>query len=103
MKIYSRKEKEQFVSKTAERRFNRQMKYRIRALTYLGGKCFACGTTKVSRLTFHHINPLEKEYEISNLYKSSWGRLQSELDKCVLLCRTCHEKEHGKRLSSIIL
>lgn len=43
----------------------------------------------MTSLTFHHVNPLKKEFDISG--KSiSWERLKKELDKCVLVCRNCH-------------
>lgn len=49
----------------------------------------------MTSLTFHHLDPSQKEFEISG--KSiSWERLKAELDKCALVCRNCHgETEAG--------
>jgi hypothetical protein len=48
-------------------------------------------------LTFHHINPLFKEFELggTGLCKS-WDKLVIELDKCQLLCLNCHFELHER-------
>lgn len=67
-------------------------KYRLnnkkKALAYLGGKCINCGTTKM--LEFDHIDPNNVSFRISQGLSYSFDRLKHELDKCQLLCRTCH-------------
>jgi len=50
--------------------------------------CVACNKT----LEFHHLDPNEKDY--SYLKTSFTDTLNSELDKCVLLCANCHREEH---------
>ena len=58
------------------------------AVEYKGGECEICGYCKsIVSLTFHHKNPLFKNYELSGsgLCKS-WDKLIVELDKCQLLC-----------------
>ena len=44
---------------------------------------------------FHHINPEEKEFNISSKYKS-FKKLKIELEKCELLCAICHRKIHSE-------
>lgn len=67
-----------------------------KCIEYAGGKCFVCGTTE--NLTFHHKNPKEKTATIRELILCRWNtRLLPELNKCVLLCRNCHDVEHGFR------
>lgn len=67
---------------------------------YKGGKCIKCGYNKyIGSLDFHHVNPNEKKFNISNLRTYSFDVLKSELDKCVLLCRNCHGELHGGVIS----
>jgi 5-methylcytosine-specific restriction endonuclease McrA len=73
-------------------------KRKIRAVDYLGGKCQSCGYNKsISALTFHHTNPLFKEFQLggTGLCKE-WEKLMEELDKCMLLCSNCHIEIHAK-------
>jgi len=66
------------------------------AIDYKGGKCNRCGYDKcLEALEFHHIDPEQKDFEISTLgYRNSLERLKKELDKCELLCANCHREEH---------
>jgi hypothetical protein len=61
-----------------------------------GGKCVFCGYNKyIGSLDFHHTNPNEKKYSISDLRTYSFDTLKIELDKCILVCRNCHGELHG--------
>ena len=64
-------------------------------VNHLGGCCLLCGYNRCFRaLHFHHLNPHEKEFNISE--KSTWHALHLEIEKCVLLCANCHaEVESG--------
>ena len=63
-----------------------------------GGKCLICGYNRcLAALEFHHINPHEKEFNISS--KSNMYDLRYELDKCVLLCVRCHREAHNNLIS----
>lgn len=68
-----------------------------RAIIYKGGKCVQCGYCKCSRaLQFHHIDPTKKDFAISVEGDTrSWGEIQRELDKCVLVCSNCHAEIHA--------
>jgi hypothetical protein len=61
---------------------------------YKGGKCVLCGYENcIAGLDFHHLDPSQKEME----FKSAWinlKRLFKELDKCILVCSTCHREIH---------
>lgn len=73
--------------------YRRRMK--ARAVEYKGGMCEVCGYAKCqAALEFHHKDPLGKDFRISQGNSWSWARIQPELDKCVLLCATCHREEH---------
>lgn len=70
------------------------------AVDYAGGKCSSCGIKHDGLNTvifdFHHTNPEEKEHNISHLKTSTWERIQTEVDKCILLCSNCHRLEHQR-------
>ena len=66
---------------------------------YKGGKCEQCGYDKcIGALHFHHRNPQEKDFNISQINLSdnnfSMDVVISEIDKCDLLCANCHAERH---------
>ncbi len=65
------------------------------AVDYLGGACTDCGlkTDKTEVYDFHHIDPSQKDFAISQNSKS-FETIKLELDKCVLLCANCHRLRH---------
>ena len=65
-----------------------------RAVAYKGGKCFICAYNRcVAALDFHHLDPNLKSFSISSDgHARSWEKVKDELDKCVLLCATCHRE-----------
>lgn len=69
---------------------------KLRAIEYKGGKCICCGYNKsVRSLTFHHVDPNEKEFGIGGRGQTrSWEKIKKELDKCVLVCANCHGEIH---------
>lgn len=77
--------------------YERQLSQKKRAVEYKGGKCCICTYSKYSgALDFHHLDPTEKEFSISDLRTYTWEKLKKELDKCILVCRNCHAELHGK-------
>lgn len=68
------------------------------AIQYKGGNCENCGYNKCSEaLEFHHKNPKEKDFSISDRNLTlHWNEIKKELDKCSLLCANCHREEHSK-------
>lgn len=67
------------------------------ALEYKGNHCSVCDYDKcIEALDFHHLDPSQKEFQLSDRNLSSdWQLIQSELDKCVLLCSNCHRELHA--------
>lgn len=68
-----------------------------RAVEYLGGKCLVCGYDRcIEVLEFHHRDPAQKDFGIAASGSCrSWDRIQTELDKCDLLCANCHRERHA--------
>jgi hypothetical protein len=72
----------------------RRKTLRAQAVEYKGGKCQICGYNKCSAaFDFHHVDPREKDFTISKRM-TTFGAIRKELDKCVLLCATCHREVH---------
>jgi hypothetical protein len=68
---------------------------KMQLIAYKGGCCRRCGYSKPipAAYAFHHVDPAEKEFNISG--KSySFERLRREADKCALLCCNCHAEVH---------
>ena len=85
---------------TRKRATLNRFKIRENAKKQLGGKCCNCGYNKcLAALQFHHREPKDKLFEITNYL---WGKaqgftdddLQKEISKCDLLCANCHAELH---------
>lgn len=62
--------------------------------------CITCGENDPDFFDLHHLDPKEKDVNISSVKNSwAWERLQTELDKCVVLCCKCHRKVHAGKLT----
>jgi hypothetical protein len=71
---------------------------KLKAVTYKGGRCLACGYSRCVRaFKFHHIDPGSKDFSISQVTRS-WDNVRAELDKCILLCGNCHDEVHAGML-----
>jgi len=67
-----------------------------KCISFLGGKCENCGYNSCKEaLDFHHLDPSEKDFNISGSHCRSWDKIESELKKCVLLCANCHREIHS--------
>jgi transposase len=77
-----------------------RQKMKEKAVEYLGGKCIVCGYNKcVWALEFHHRDPNEKDFGISQYDSLNWDVIRIELDKCDLLCSNCHKEHHHNILN----
>ena len=69
-----------------------------RVVYILGNKCAICGLEDecLNIYDFHHINPDEKDFTISDgAFCGSWEKLVEELKKGTLLCSNCHRRVHA--------
>lgn len=82
-----------YADPAARRAYQREWCRQKRANALLGRCCAECGAT--ADLEFHHVDPSEK------LSHRIWGwspdRIAKELDKCVVLCASCHEAETSRQ------
>lgn len=56
-------------------------------------QCDICGENHSACLDFHHRDESEKKFEIANMLRYSWAKIEEELNKCDVLCANCHRKE----------
>ena len=56
--------------------------------------CAKCGETKGYMLEFHHKDPTEKDFNISDHSRASLESLMEEILKCVVLCSNHHKEFH---------
>jgi hypothetical protein len=82
------------------------LKLSIKQVNFLIGQhkkeCSKCGETFPPALDFHHRDPQEKLFSISDfvrqqhIWKRNLQELYDEIEKCDVLCATCHRKvEYG--------
>jgi predicted HNH restriction endonuclease len=91
---YSSKYKIKCIKCQSVRKSLRKNRNRQELLKIHGSKCSVCSYDKCSSaLQFHHIDPSEKEFEISES-AYSLENLIAEAKKCVLLCANCHAMVH---------
>jgi DNA-binding CsgD family transcriptional regulator len=84
-----KKNKYQYVKSFRQRGKEKLVKYK-------GGKCEKCGYDKcIWALDFHHKNPDEKDFTISNYQHLKMEILYKEVDKCILVCSNCHREIHA--------
>ncbi len=63
-------------------------------------RCCKCGEDETCCLDLHHLDPNEKEIDVSNASSYwSWERLKTEIDKCIVVCSNCHRKIHAGVIS----
>lgn len=60
-------------------------------------KCGWSGDFLPCHLDFHHLDPSTKEGNISVLASSTKQAISTEINKCVVLCRNCHQQYHAKK------
>lgn len=79
--------------RVTQKRNERRDELRSKAIEYKGCSCEDCGK-KVTLETkksfhFHHVDPSKRKMKVSSMWNYKWETIQEELDKCVLLCKTC--------------
>jgi len=82
---------------TTDQSTERQRNLKQLAIDYKGGGCEVCGYDKYNgALDFHHIDPTEKDFNISKITSYTFtDKVKAELDKCALVCSNCHREIYG--------
>lgn len=81
----------------------RRLRSKLKAIEIMGGKCVKCGWHgPPAGFEFHH-NIGEKEFMIGMVANKSWDLIKRELEKCILLCATCHRIEHSSQSEKILI
>lgn len=89
------KDNPEFLERANEAKARVRLKHKQRIVDTLGGKCSMCGLVDDPCIyDAHHVNPQEKDRELSSLSLYSWEIIEEELKKCILLCAHCHRKLH---------
>jgi len=80
-----------------ERRHQHRAALKAKYVEFTGGVCQRCGYGEFSSgMGFHHINPREKDCDPSSVIRAGkLADIKKELDKCILLCRNCHQALHA--------
>ena len=63
-------------------------------------ECVICGQDKKT-LHFHHINPKDKIFDIMTARHKDNIELTDEINKCIILCSSCHLKVHRQTLDKL--
>ena len=86
------------MTKNSEYVCNHVKKRKRDLISLFSSKCCLCGFDKFQEaLEFHHIDPKEKEFGLtnSNAATKSLEKQLAEARKCILLCANCHRGIHA--------
>lgn len=84
------------MSATIQQVLKSDQRKKQRLVNSLGGKCCICGYNKcLSALQFHHKNPEEKDFTISQNAHIAFEKALQEVKKCILVCANCHREIHA--------
>lgn len=59
-------------------------------------KCSKCGESRHYVLDYHHIDPRQKDFNITWMCHNSYSikNIKAEINKCIPLCSNCHRELH---------
>lgn len=84
--------------RTTERAYRKETQRKVRAIKMEKG-CIKCGfNNHQAALEFHHRDPRDKKFRLSESRNYSWKAVEIEMAKCDVMCANCHAiLEHEKR------
>jgi hypothetical protein len=87
-----RKISDETIGKSSHKYKKRRIRNAVKQMC--GNTCSVCHRNRKD-LQFHHVNPSDKLFNISDIYgKVGKEKLLVEIDKCILVCSSCHRKIH---------
>lgn len=57
--------------------------------------CCCCDETDVNCLDFHHVEPSQKDFNMSSATNKTVRKILEEASKCIVVCSNCHRKIHA--------
>ena len=62
-------------------------------------KCMHCEEDDSCCLEFHHVDPEQKDRDVTAMVGGGWSikKILEEIAKCLVLCANCHRKEHKRQ------
>ena len=84
---------EYLIRKTIE--FNTKWKLILKC-----NECGSNGSTSKRGISYHHLDPSTKEFNINyrDCVGKSYIEIQTEINKCIPLCPSCHAKFHHPKI-----
>lgn len=62
-------------------------------------QCKFCPEHDPDCLDLHHLDRTKKDIDVADaVYRWSWERLTTELEKCIVVCANCHRKIHKGKI-----
>jgi hypothetical protein len=65
-------------------------------------KCSVCGEGRSACLDFHHLDPSEKGFSLSNVKCHGIDTVKAEVKKCIVICANCHRILHAEEKAEAI-
>ncbi len=87
--------REQYNVQVKAKTLSRHLKHSAIVTEMKRSGCVICGENEPICIDFHHLDPSQKDFEVSSRYGRSLDSILSELQKCVCLCSNCHRKVHA--------
>ena len=58
--------------------------------------CVDCGETHPAALEFDHVRGIKVSNVSEMIYRTAWGNVAEEIEKCEVRCANCHNKKTAK-------
>jgi len=71
---------------------------KTKAVNLKGNVCHCCKKSfPQSVYDFHHLDPAQKDFGLGQKDSTiKWKAVESEIDKCIMVCANCHRMIHSK-------
>lgn len=95
---------ERCLAKARKREFEKRKLFCIKVGNYFNNRCYICGIKSNEHQIYdcHHIDPKQKDINVSKLWKKPFDMVLLELQKCIYTCSNCHRRLHYGYLDEFI-